>query len=100
MTGPQANRIRTRVGSEAARPRRPIQFNWRRNWDKKVPPSLQEELVRQSLDYGWSLQDPNWKGDPPWAQGLQERYHIARGTLAWYQLLCRGFKPPFFSMAI
>src|SRR5262245_41466534 len=100
MTGPLANRKRTKAGSGTVSPKRPIQFNWRRNWDKKVAPYLQEELVRQSLDYGLSLQDPNWKGDPPWAQGLDERYHIAKDTLAWYQLLCRSPKVPFFSMAI
>jgi hypothetical protein len=79
----------------------PIQFNWRRNWSKKVAPYLNEEFVQGSLDMGMTQLDPNWqRGDAPCSLGAIGFNRIVKGKLSWYQPLNRCHHISFFSMAI
>jgi hypothetical protein len=81
--------------------RKPMQFNWRRHWSKKVAPYLQEPLVQIALDHGMSLLDPTWQaGDAPCAYGAIGFKRIVNGKLSWYQPLNRCHHISFFSMAI
>lgn len=82
---------------------RVIQFNWRRQWRKKVAPHLDEELVQFSLDLGMMMLDRNWKrGDPPYLLGSipLDRCRVVTGKLSWYQVWNRCHWIAFFSMAI
>jgi hypothetical protein len=67
--------------------RKPVQFNWRRHWKKKIEPHLGEPLVQSALDLGMKLLDPNWKpGDPPHLLGRWvPSKRIVKGKLSWYQ---------------
>jgi hypothetical protein len=87
--------------NDPARAIKPTQFNWRRQWSKKVAPLLQEELVQLSLDVGMRILDPDWKpGDAPCDQGAIGLRRIVPGKLSWYQPLNRCHHIAFFSMAI
>jgi hypothetical protein len=58
--------------------RKPIQFNWRRHWRKKVEPHLGHPLVQGALSLGMGLLDPAWEvGDPPTPSGASSP---ARGS--------------------
>lgn len=77
------------------------QFNWRRQWSKKVAPHLDEELVQVSLDLGMIMLDSNWKrGDPPFLLGAIGGNRIVKRKLSWYQPLNRCHWIAFFSMAV
>ena len=97
----------------------PIQFNWRRNWSKKVAPYLNEEFVQGSLDMGMTQLDPHWQrgdapcslgaigftqivqsGDAPNNRGAIRFKRIVKSKLSWYQALNRCHHISFFSMAI
>jgi hypothetical protein len=63
-----------------------IQFDWRRNWKKKVVPHLQDEPVQAALDAGMILCDSTWKrGDAPWEYGAVNGREGVEGKLSWYQ---------------
>lgn len=80
---------------------KPVQFNWRRHWSKKVAPHLQKELIQDSLDLGMMMLDRNWRrGDPPYLLGGCAGNRIVTGKLSWYQPLHRCHWIAFFSMAI
>jgi hypothetical protein len=52
--------------------KRPLQFNWRRHWKKRVEPHLKHDLVQASLDLGMMMLDDNWhRGDPPYLMGRE-----------------------------
>ncbi len=80
-----------------------IQFNWCRQWRKKVAPHLDDELVQISLDLGMKMLNRNWKrGDPPYLLGAipLDRCRVVTGKLSWYQVWNRCHWIAFFSMAI
>jgi hypothetical protein len=78
-----------------------IQFNWRRNWRKKVVPHLEEERVQAALDAGMSLYDPTWKrGDAPWKYGAANGREGVEGKLSWYQPAGRCHFIALFSLVI
>jgi hypothetical protein len=80
---------------------RPMQFNWRRHWKKKVEPHLKHDLVQAALDVGMMLYDPSWKrGDPPYLCGRSEGGRVVEGKLSWYRPWGRCHWIAFFSMAI
>jgi hypothetical protein len=79
----------------------PVQFNWRRNWSRKVAPYLNEKLVQASLNFGMSLNDRTWKpGDAPCDYGALGFNRIVKGKLSWYQPLGRCHHIACFSMAV
>ncbi len=83
--------------------KRPIQFNWRRHWSKKVTPHLDKEIVQEALDFGMTLLNPKWqRGDPPYLFGgiPMSRSRVVTGKLTWYQVWNRCHWIAFFSMAI
>lgn len=85
---------------QAVKTRKPIQFNWRKHWEKKVKPHLDHPCVQFSLNLGMHLVEPKWApGDPPYLLG-DEPNRAKKGTLAWYQprRLCHAMA--YFTMAI
>jgi hypothetical protein len=83
---------------------KPIQFDWRKKWRKKVKPHLQNPFVQFALDLGMRLYTPDWKpGDPPFLYGaiaFDSSPEPRKDTLRWYQPLCRCHYIAFFSMVI
>jgi hypothetical protein len=68
-----------------------IQFNWRRNWSRRVAPHLDHELVQASLELGMMMLDPNWqRGDPPFVLGAIPCPNQSRARQA---LLVSGLEP-------
>ena len=93
-------RTRNHSNSIETAPITPIQFDWRKHWEKKVEPHLNHPCVQFSLNFGMHMVDPKWKpGDPPYRLGDEPR-RARKGTLAWYQpsRQCHGIA--FFAMAI
>jgi hypothetical protein len=85
----------------SAKINKPVQFNWRRHWSKKVAPYLNEELVQTCLDLGMILRDPNWqRGDAPCEIGAIGFTRVVKGKLSWYQPLNRCHYIAFFAIAI
>lgn len=82
--------------------RKPVQFNWRRHWKKKVEPHLRLPIVQGALDLGMKLLHPGWKsGDPPHALGgWVPIKRIVKGKLSWYQPVGRCHWIVFFSYVI
>jgi hypothetical protein len=81
--------------------KKPLQFNWRRNWKKKVEPHLQKDIVQECLDIGMTLMNRNWKrGDPPYLEGRDHFGRVVRGKLSWYQPWGACHYIAFFSIAI
>ena len=81
-------------------PTTPIQFDWRKHWDKKVKPHLHNPFVEFALDLGLNMAEPTWNpGDPPYRAGRDwpRRPREGRAVLvsAWRQvsrnlILCDG----------
>ena len=92
-----------RLRKKGNRLSRPIQFDWRRNWKKRVKPLLGNPLVQGALDLGMRMLDPNWKnGNPPYLLGRlgPDRGCIVEGRLSWYQPHGRCHWIVFFSYTI
>src|SRR5262245_42506560 len=82
-------------------PPRPIQFNWRRQWSKRVEPYLKEETVQFCLELGMQMLNKEWKrGDAPYLLGRLGDNKVVNGKLGWYQPLGRCHHIAFFSLAI
>src|SRR5207248_1169487 len=80
---------------------KPVQFNWRRHWSKKVAPYLDEGLVKACLEIGMRTLDPDWRpGDAPCSLGAIGFKRIVPGKLSWYQPLNRCHHIAFFAFAI
>jgi hypothetical protein len=81
---------------------KPVQFNWRRHWKKKVEPHLHTPLVQTALDFGMRFLDPDWKtGDAPYALGEPKLGgRVVKGKLSWYQPIRQCHWIVFFSFVI
>lgn len=82
---------------------KPIQFDWKKEWNKKVKPHLENPLVQFALDWGMRMYTPAWKrGDAPYLYGgiADSSREPRKGTLRWYQPIGRCHYIAFFSMAI
>lgn len=82
---------------------RPMQFDWRRNWKKRVEPLLGSPLVQGALNLGMSMLDPDWRaGDPPHRLGRPGSVggRIAQGKLSWHRPHGRCHWIVFFSYTI
>jgi hypothetical protein len=89
------------LGTRGRRLGRPIQFDWRRNWKKRVEPLLDNPLVRGALNLGMRLLDPDWKdGDPPHLLGRDDGGRIVEGKLSWYRPHGRCHWIVFFTYTI
>src|SRR5262245_21434528 len=80
-----------------------IQFNWRKNWKKRVAPHLTNDYVQLSIDLGMRMLDPGWeRGDVPWLVGCGplNGQRARPGKLSWYQPWARCHWIAFFSLAI
>ena len=94
-------RTRNRSNSIKTAPTTPIQFDWRKHWDKKVKPHLHNPLVEFALDLGLNMAEPTWNpGDPPYQAGRDWPQRPKEGKLSWYQPFgkCHGIS--FFAMVI
>jgi hypothetical protein len=87
--------------------RKPIQFNWRRHWKKKVEPHLHKPVVQKALDLGMIMLNSEWKtGDPPHELGAMafsssgRARRIVKGKLSWYQPLNRCHWLVYFSFVL
>lgn len=79
------------------------QFDFARNWKRKVVPLLAAPTVERVLHLGMMLQHGNYKSDtPPWRYGwrLESKRKARPGCLSWYQPWghCHSIAP--FSWAI
>ena len=64
------------------------QFDFGRNWRKKVVPLLEKPAVVMALHLGMGLQRDSYKpGDPPWlhGRGPMNGQRAKEGCLSWYQ---------------
>ena len=80
-----------------------IQFDWSRNWKRKVEPHLGLDLVQRSLIMGMKLFDEGWKWeDGPHAigSGRWNGQRVTEGKLSWYQPWGRCHWIGFFACAI
>lgn len=100
--GSTNTRTRKRKGSSKTEPSLPIQFDWRKHWNKTVKPHLQNPFVQFALDRGMVMYDPQWKsGDTPYLVGaIGGNRSPRKGTLGWYQPLARCHFIAFFSLVI
>ncbi len=99
--GPTRARTRKSLNSTKTTPTTPIQFNWRKHWDKKVKPHLHNPFVEFARDLGLKMADPTWNlGDPPYRAGRDWPQRPKKGKLTWYQPFgqCHGIS--FFAMVI
>jgi hypothetical protein len=90
-------------GTRSTRQSRPIQFDWRRNWKKRVEPLLANPLVQGALNLGMRMFDPAWRnGDPPHLLGRLDPGlgRIVKGKLSWYRPHGRCHWIVFFSYTI
>jgi hypothetical protein len=81
----------------------PIQFDWRKEWKKRVKPHLQNPFVDLALNFGMILCDRGWNpGDAPYLVGAIGFRPSAprKGTLDWYRPLRRCHFISFFSLLI
>jgi hypothetical protein len=79
------------------------QFDWSRNWKKKVEPHLDKPLVRFSVELGMKTYDRTWTWeDGPHAvgRGKWNGQRVVPGKLSWYQPWGRCHWIAFFSCAI
>ena len=61
----------------------PIQFDWKKHWNKKVKPHLEHPLVQFALDAGMSCVRRHWKsGDAPCRVADEGSKEAKSGTLA------------------
>jgi hypothetical protein len=79
------------------------QFDWSRNWKKKVEPYLDIPLVRGSVEMGMKLFDVGWTwedGPHVIGRGCINGQRVVPGKLSWYQPWGRCHWIAFFSCAI
>jgi hypothetical protein len=99
--GGSAGQTRSHSQASKTRTRKPVQFNWRKHWEKKVKPHLNHPCVQFSLNLGMHLVEPKWApGDPPYRVGIDGPNRAKKGTLAWYQPCRQCHEIAFFAMAI
>jgi len=94
-------RTRNHSNSIETAPITPIQFDWRKHWEKKVKPHLKNPFVDFALDLGLKMAEPTWKpGDPPYQAGRDWPKRPKESRLSWYQPFgqCHGIS--FFAMVI
>ncbi len=80
-----------------------IQFDWSRNWRKRVEPYLDIPLVRGSVEMGMKTFDPKWTWDDgPHAigRGSLNGQRVRENKLSWYQPWGRCHWISFFACAI
>ena len=66
----------------------PRQFDFARNWRKRIAPLLNDREVKTVLTFGLLQYDPNYReGDPPWliGSGPANGQRAKEGCLSWYQ---------------
>jgi hypothetical protein len=66
----------------------PRQYDFGRNWRKKIVPLLECSDVVRALTFGLKLYDPNYgEGNPPWlcGRGWLNGQRVRPGCLSWYQ---------------
>lgn len=62
------------------------QYDFSRNWRKKIAPLLNDDDVVSVLALGLRLGDDEYTtGDPPWLYGFPHRRRPREGCLSWYQ---------------
>jgi hypothetical protein len=79
------------------------QFDWSRNWKKRVEPHLDKPLVRFSVETGMKTYDRTWTWeDGPHAvgRGRWNGQRVTKNKLSWYQPWGRCHWIAFFSCAI
>lgn len=91
------------MGSKPASggPSKAIQFDWRRQWRRRVMPHLELPQVRFAVELGMKLYNRNWTwADGPHAIGNLTGQRAVRGKLSWYQPWGRCHWIAFFACAI
>lgn len=89
--------------TEVAIAHRPKQFNFSRNWRRRIAPILEKPAVARALTLGLRLYDGTYKrGDPPWhcGWGPLNGQRGRPGCLSWYQPLGRCHHIAPFTWAI
>ena len=79
------------------------QFDWSRNWKKKVEPHVNVPLVRLSVEMNMKDLDPTWTWeDGPHAvgRGRLNGQRVTKNKLSWYQPWGRCHWISFFACAI
>ncbi len=79
------------------------QFNFARNWRKRIYPLLNKPSVIEALTSGLIITNPSYKtGDPPWlsGRGLINGQRAKKSCLSWYQPWRRCHYIAPFSYAI
>ena len=79
------------------------QFDFARNWRKRVSPHLDKPDVVRALHFGMGLLDIRYRpGDPPWllGRGPLNGQRAREGSLSWYQPWGRCHHIAPFSWAI
>jgi hypothetical protein len=79
------------------------QFNFARNWRKKIMPLLRKQSVEVALNFGMLLQGDDFKpGGAPWlhGRGPMNGQRAKEGSLSWYQPWGRCHYIAPFSWAI
>jgi hypothetical protein len=83
--------------------KRLVQFDWSRQWKRRVKPHLGEPLVRASVEMGMTHLEPTWTWqDGPHAvgRGRLNKQRVTRDKLSWYQPWGRCHWISFFACAI
>ena len=79
------------------------QFDWSRNWTKKVEPHLHLPLVRASVEMGMTLLEPDWtwnNGPHSVGRGSLNGQRVTKNKLSWFPPWGRCHWISFFACAI
>jgi hypothetical protein len=97
----RAAKANTKLLQAARKAQAITQFAWRRHWNEKVAPILQEPLVQASLNMGMAGKYPCWKpGDAPCNYSADKVGQPVPGTLEWYQPIRECHAIVYFALAI